>query len=48
MIERSLRRKNVKEAANRLRSQPPGVVEVLSGPGRQQLEEKLGLPLPEK
>jgi len=38
----------VKEAANRLRSQPLGVVEVLSGSGRQQLEEKLGLSLPEK
>jgi hypothetical protein len=38
----------VLQAANRLRSQPPGVVEVLSASGRQQLEEKLALLLPEK
>ncbi|HET6168730.1 MAG TPA: hypothetical protein VFE01_01065 [Terracidiphilus sp.] len=38
----------VKKAANLLRSQPPGVVQVLSDPGRQQLEEKLGLVLPDK
>ena len=36
----------VKEAANRLRSQPPGVVEVISDSGRRQLEEKMGLSLP--
>ena len=38
----------VKEAANRLRSQPPGVVEVISDSGRRQFEEKMGLSLPAK
>ena len=37
-----------REAADRLRYQPPGVVEVISDSGRRQLEEKLGLYLPAK
>ena len=37
-----------KQAANRLQSQPPGVVEVIQAAGREELRQKLGLTLPEK
>lgn len=38
----------VRRAANRLQLQPPGVVEVIKAPGREELHEKLDLILPEK
>jgi hypothetical protein len=38
----------VRKAASRLQSQPPGVVEVISDVGRQELAQKLGLTLPAK
>jgi hypothetical protein len=38
----------VRKAASRLQSQPPGVIEVISDAGREELAQKVGLILPPK